>query len=105
MKVFSNVHGCHMSFFDGCLDSHWSEYFEQNIDLRKNSLARVTVIVIFNCSFFQSMLQRHTHIHDEICAFKNDMKKLEEQSQLMNKTMKKERNEVKEVFNLFVRRL
>ena len=54
-------------------------------------------------SILQSLLQRHAHIHDEIEAFRNDVKKLEEQSQLMNET-KKENVQVKEVV-CFLRKL
>lgn len=50
-------------------------------------------------SVLQSLLQRHAHIHDEIEAFRDDVKKLEEQSQLMNET-KKENLQVREVFAL-----
>lgn len=48
-------------------------------------------------SIFQSLLQRHAHIHDEIEAFRSDVKKLEEQSQLMNETNQTKRNENKQV--------
>jgi hypothetical protein len=42
-------------------------------------------------------LQRHAHVHDEIEAFKSDMKKLDEQSQLMNETSQSKKNENKQV--------
>ena len=48
-------------------------------------------------SLFQSLLQRHAHVHDEIEAFKSDMKKLDEQSQLMNETSQSKKNENKQV--------
>ena len=48
-------------------------------------------------SIFQSLLQRHAHIHDEIEAFRGDIRKLGEQSQLMNETSQTKKSEDKKV--------
>jgi hypothetical protein len=59
-------------------------------------MVSATLSGIFH-SFFQSLLQRHAHIHDEIEAFKSDIKKLEEQSQLMSETSQAKKIENKQV--------
>jgi hypothetical protein len=47
-------------------------------------------------------LQRHAHVHDEIEAFKSDMKKLDEQSQLMNETSQSKEKDNKQVLEILV---